>query len=254
MNIPAGSPTPPPDTENEPGLVTIEPREPVTPLVTYILLTVTVIVYAAQFFSEILLGTDVPALLGMKINELIIAGQWWRFITPMFLHGSLLHIGFNMYALLSFGSSLEREFGHARFLGLYLAGAFAGNVISFLLSPNPSLGASTAIFGLLGAEAVFLYQNRELFGGRARAALQSVLTIAGINFLIGLSPGIDNWGHFGGLLGGLVFTYLSGPLFELRESGEELELVDTNAPNQVWLGALAVLLIFGAAAAGKLLA
>lgn len=245
MNIPAGSPTPPPDTENEPGLVTIEPREPVTPLVTYILLTVTVIVYAAQFFSEILLGTDVPALLGMKINELIIAGQWWRFITPMFLHGSLLHIGFNMYALLSFGSSLEREFGHARFLGLYLAGAFAGNVISFLLSPNPSLGASTAIFGLLGAEAVFLYQNRELFGGRARAALQSVLTIAGINFLIGLSPGIDNWGHMGGLLGGLMFSWFAGPRLEVFQAYPYYRIKDVTSTNNIAIGGVLVVLVFG---------
>lgn len=244
MNL-TDSPQPPSDFETQPRLVTIEPRDPVTPLVTYVLMAVTILIYVAQFASEVILGTDVPALLGMKVNELILAGQWWRFITPMFLHGSLLHIGFNMYALLSFGSGLEREYGHWRYLGLYLAGSFAGNVVSFLLSPNPSLGASTAIFGLLGAEAVFLYRNRELFGGRARAALQSVLTIAGINLLIGLSPGIDNWGHMGGLLGGLMFSWFAGPRLEVFEDHPYYRLKDVTSINNIAVGGVLVVLVFG---------
>ena len=209
--------------------------------------------FRSQMASQLLLKTDVPALLGMKINESIIAGQLWRLITPMFLHGSILHIGFNMYALVVIGSGLERRFGHGRFLLLYLMGSLAGNVFSFLFSPNPSLGASTAIFGLLGAEMVFFYQNRELFGKGARRALQNVVGVAAINFLIGLSPGIDNWGHLGGLMGGLIFTWFAGPRLELEGSYPDLYVIDQRGSRDQLIGAGLVILLFGALAASKII-
>jgi rhomboid protease GluP len=74
------------------------------------------------------------------------------------------------------------------------------------------LGASTAIFGLLGAQGVFIYQNRALFGNQTRQALQGIILVAVINLFIGLSPGIDNWGHVGGLVAGLIFAWLGGPV------------------------------------------
>ena len=121
---------------------------------TYSIIGITVFFYVLQLLSEYAFGTDVPVIYGARINEAILAGELWRFLTPALLHGSLPHIAFNMYALLSFGTSLERHFGHGRFFLLYVLGAFAGNVASFLFSPGYSVGASTAIFGLLGAEAV----------------------------------------------------------------------------------------------------
>src|SRR5512139_1078087 len=129
----------------------------VTPLVTYILLGLSVAIYALQWATQNFWGIDYPAALGLKANALIIQGQLWRLFTPMFLHGSILHIAVNMYALLAFGPQLERYYGHWRYLALYLVSGFAGNVASFIFSLAPSLGSSTAIFGLLGAEAVFLY-------------------------------------------------------------------------------------------------
>lgn len=225
----------------------------VNPTVTYILIGVTVAIYLAQMGTETFLGTDIPAMAGMKINEYIMAGELWRLITPMFLHGSILHIGFNMYALIIIGSGIERRFGHWRFLLLYLLGSLAGNVFSFLLSPNPSLGASTAIFGLLGAEMVFFYQNRELFGSGARRALQNVIMVAAINFVIGLSPGIDNWGHLGGLLGGLIFTWFGGPHLKLEGGYPTLQVVDERGLGDQWLGAGLVILLFGGLAAAKIL-
>ncbi len=202
------------------------------PVVTYSLMAITIAVYGLQFASQYLLGTDLPAAFGMKVNELIIQGQIWRLFTPMFLHASVLHIGFNMYALFVIGTGLERFYGRGRYLTLYLLSGFTGNVASFLFSVEPSLGASTAIFGLLGAEGVFFYQNRKLFGPMARRSLTNVVTIAVINLVIGLRPGIDNWGHLGGLVGGTTFAWLAGPLYQrqdpyspvtdLRGSGETL--------------------------------
>ena len=224
----------------------------VNPIVTYTLVVISVVIYLLQAGTQALMGVDIPAALGMKINEYIIAGQLWRLVTPMFLHGSIVHIGFNMYALVVIGAGLERRFGHVRFLLLYLMGSFAGNVFSFILSPNPSLGASTSIFGLLGAEMVFFYQNRELFGSGARRALQNVITVAAINLVIGLSPGIDNWGHLGGLMGGLIFTWFGGPKLKMEGFFPNFTIVDERQINDQILGVILVLLLFGFLAGAKI--
>ena len=197
------------------------------PWVTYLLLGLTIGVYVLQLSSKFFLqGVDYPAMMGMKINEAIVAGQFWRLLTPVLLHGSPLHIGFNMYALYIFGRVLERYYGHARFLMLYLVAGFAGNAISYLLSTAPSLGASTSIFGLVAAEGIFIYRNRFLFGQNARRQLTNIVTIVGINLVLGLSPGIDNWGHLGGLLGGLAFAWFAGPLFQVRGIKPDLTVAD----------------------------
>ena len=98
------------------------------------------------------------------------------------------------------------------FLILYFISGFAGNVLSMMFTELPSLGASTAVFGLLGAQGIFIYQNRGLFGDQTRQALQSIIMVAAINLFIGLSPGIDNWGHIGGLVAGVIFAWLGGPV------------------------------------------
>lgn len=197
---------------------TVRVRMPsLPPIVTYSLIGFTVFVYLLQLLSVAVWGYAIYEIgwleiYGARFNVAIRAGELWRFITPVFLHGSPAHIFFNMYALLSIGAFLERQFGHARFALLYFLGAFAGNVFSFLLTGENgySVGASTAVFGLIGAQVIFFYQNRELFGGQARQAIGNTAFIIAINLFIGLSPGIDNWGHIGGLLGGMVFTWFAG--------------------------------------------
>ena len=220
------------------------------PTVTYIILGVTIAVYLLQLAGAYLLGQDVAALMGMKINSLIRAGQLWRLITPVFLHDSnlpygLLHIGFNMYALFLYGRGLEARFGHIRFALLYFLSAYAGNVLSFLVTPGPSLGASTAVFGLLAAEGMFILQNRPLLGNRAGRALMNILYIAGINLLIGFSTsGIDNFGHIGGILGGVLFTWFGGPRWKLEGYPPSVRLVDEREGRGALGGTTAVLLFF----------
>lgn len=218
------------------------------PYVTYTLIAITVIFYFLQMASEYLLGTDVLINYGARYNEAIQAGQLWRFLTPALLHASIPHILFNMYALFSFGTGLERHFGHGRFLLLYVLAAYTGNVVSFLLSGGYSVGASTAIFGLLGAEAVFLFQNRQLFSGQFGKAIQNVVFIAIVNLIIGLQPGIDNWGHVGGLLGGLMFTWFAGPVWKIEGVPPALHLVDQRSTRDVIVGAATVILVFSALA------
>jgi rhomboid protease GluP len=216
------------------------------PYVTYALIGITTAIFVLQLATQSLLGMDLPAVYFIKSNELIRAGQIWRLLTPMLLHASLAHIGFNMYALLSFGTELERYFGHGRFFLLYLLAAFAGNIASFLFTNANSLGASTAVFGLLGAQAIFLVQNRKVFPERFRGALGNIIFIAAINlFIIGSLPGIDNWGHIGGLLGGLTFTAFAGPQWEVKGIYPALRLVDKRPFGAVIVGAAIVVLIFG---------
>jgi rhomboid protease GluP len=223
------------------------------PYVTYTIIGVTVVFYLLQRVSVQIFGYAIPSAgidlleyYGARINEAILAGELWRFLTPALLHGSLPHIAFNMYALLSFGTSLERHFGHGRFFLLYVLGAFAGNVASFLFSPGYSVGASTAIFGLLGAEAVFLIQNRKSFPGQFRSAIGNIIFVAAINlFVIGSLPGIDRWGHVGGLLGGLMFTSFAGPLWDIEGIYPAYHFVDKRPFRNVMIGAAMVVLIFG---------
>jgi rhomboid protease GluP len=212
--------------------------------VSYSFIGLSICVFLLQLFTQSSMGIDLPAAYGAKVNSLIIQGQFWRFLTPVLLHGSIAHIAFNMYALFTIGPGLEQHYGHWRFLGLYILSGFAGNVISFWMSPNPSLGASTAIFGLVAAEAVFVLQNRFLFGPRARSILMNILTIIGINLFLGLSPGIDNWGHLGGLMGGLAFAWLGGPVYSVTGSAPDLHIVNNRPSNQTWTVGAVVTLVF----------
>ena len=148
------------------------------PTVTYAIIGFTVFVYILQLLSVAVFGyaanqIDWLEVYGARFNAAIPQGELWRFITPVFLHGSMPHIFFNMYALFSIGSFLERQFGHGRFALLYFLGAFSGNVFSFLLTGENgySVGASTAVFGLVAAQVIFFYQNRKLFGSYARQAI-----------------------------------------------------------------------------------
>lgn len=216
------------------------------PIVTYTILVLAVIIYILQMASQNFMGgTDLPALYGMKVNEFILQGQYWRLITPVFLHGSIMHLGFNMYALFILGPMLERLYGHGRFLGIIFVSGFAGNVMSFLFSASPSLGSSTAIFGLLGAQGVLLYQNRQFYGRVAQRALINLIVIAGINLVIGLSPGIDNWGHIGGLLGGTLFAWFGGPVLAVEGIAPNYRVVNQRSMGDSIRAGLSVFVLFG---------
>jgi rhomboid protease GluP len=221
-----------------------------TPKVTYTIIGFTVLVYILQLVMD---GT--LELYGAKINPYIRAGEYWRFITPAFLHASPMHIFFNMYALFSIGSLLERHYGHARFVILYFMGAFSGNVFSFLLGSEniPSIGASTAVFGLIAAEGIFFYQNRKLFGSYTRQALNNTAVIIVVNLLISLTPGIDGWGHLGGLLGGAIFAWFASPIWKVVGTPPDIKLEDERSLNDWALGMTAVLVIFGTLAGWEIL-
>jgi rhomboid protease GluP len=215
------------------------------PYVVYFIMGITILIYLLQMGANWIFGYDLVAIYGMKINEYIYQGEYWRLITPVFLHGSLTHIGFNMYALYSLGPQMERFYGSWQFLLLYLASGFGGIVASFALTEAPSVGASTAIFGLLGAYGIFAYMNQKVFGERARRSLKSVVQIAAINLLIGMTPGIDNWGHVGGLVAGVIVAWFGGPQFDVVGDIFSLETRNLRTDDQFLWAVLITLLVFG---------
>jgi rhomboid protease GluP len=190
------------------------------------IITLTVLVFLLQSFTSYLLGVDLPEYWFAKINEFILQGQLWRLVTPILLHGNVLHILMNMYALFIIGPAIERSYGWRRFLALYLLAGVFGNVLSFLFTAEPSLGASTSIFGLIAAQAVYVYRNRTFFGQAAQPMLINIAIIIFINLAIGLVPGIDYWGHVGGLIGGLIFAWLAGPVYQAVEAPFGTALVE----------------------------
>lgn len=128
-------------------------------------------------------------------------GDWWRLVTAMFLHENILHIGFNMFALWVIGTPVEQYLGRTRYIGLYLVSGLAGSAGALLQAPvTPILGASGAIFGILGAMLIIEWQATGRLAGNA-------MTWIVINLVISFAiPNISWGGHVGGLVGGILVT------------------------------------------------
>jgi len=207
------------------------------PVWTYVILVVNILIFVAAMF----LGQNLVLGMGAKINQAIVAGEVWRLVTAIFLHVDLIHIGFNSYALLIFGPQVERPYGPFRFLLIYGLSGLAGSALSFLLSPTPSVGASGAIFGLVGVIGAYLYRYRHrLVAGRSRLA--NILSIVAYNLFYGLvASAVDNWAHIGGLLAGLVLGWFLAPRYQIvwPDLGGPPRVVDQGSPLQ-WLQGVAL--------------
>lgn len=148
--------------------------------------------------------------LGANYGPLIKAGEIWRLITYMFLHGSLVHLLVNMYSLYVLGTQIETFIGRWKFLAIYIISGICGGLASALLSGESiySVGASGAIFGLMGAMLYFGYHYRTYIGN---ALKNQILPIIAINLIIGfMVTGIDNYCHIGGLVAGIFATMAFG--------------------------------------------
>jgi membrane associated rhomboid family serine protease len=129
-------------------------------------------------------------------------GEWWRLITAAFLHGSLIHVGLNMLVLWIVGAPVERAIGRGRFLALYIVSGLAGSAGALLFSPNAvTVGASGAIFGILGAALVLEAQGSLVLGGQAFGLIAFNLVLT---FVLGSTANISIGGHLGGLAGGAL--------------------------------------------------
>jgi membrane associated rhomboid family serine protease len=159
-------------------------------------------------------GALVPVIGGTVAHPIggILGGEWWRLLSSMFLHAGLIHLGLNSYVLWIFGVEIERQIGRLVTLAVFLVtGVFAG-ATSFAFAPGYTIavGASGAIFGLVGAFVAYNYLRRQHVMAQAR--LRGALTMLLINLVIGFSiPGIDWRAHVGGLVAGLVAGFAVDP-------------------------------------------
>jgi membrane associated rhomboid family serine protease len=176
---------------------------PTDAIVTKILVAANIVVYLITVAQGT--GPNDPggslfykwALFGPAVDH----GDWWRLITSAFLHGGVLHIAFNMLALWWLGAPVELVLGRARYLGLYLVSGLSGAAGALIANPNSiTVGASGAIFGLLGAGLILEWQAT---GSLAGNYLMLIVINLAISFAV---PGISIGGHLGGLIGGIVTT------------------------------------------------
>lgn len=187
------------------------------PLLTYLLLSAQVLLFILMTFNGGSTNTTTLIEYGAKFNPFIVWGQWWRLITPMFLHIGWMHLLINSVILYFLGIELENYFGHWRFGLIYLLSGFAGNVASFAFNDSISAGASTAIFGLFGASLVLgkLYPYNPAVQHMAR----NFLTLVIINLVFGVfDSSIDLSGHVGGFIGG----YLISTAISVKETSSTL--------------------------------
>jgi rhomboid protease GluP len=269
-------PAQPPEGGQRPRQQVILHIPSVRPNVTYAIIAINVLIFLIRATS-FQLDEQIVLWGASRPSDVLVEGQVYRLFTAMFLHASIfnafgsfalqnvLHLVFNMYLLYSVGSQVERLFGHVRFTLIYVLGGLAGSVLSAVLSDsnNYSLGASGAVFAIIAAQFVYLYQHRKLLGARARAQMQSLVFLAVINLIYGALTSVgrsiflvDNWAHIGGLIGGLALTWAIGPIYIVRRHPEQPEglLAEDINPlkNRYWvltlyIVALMIMLVVGRA-------
>ena len=167
-------------------------------IVTYVLMAICTLVYILQILFPSL------TTLGAVNGTLVRSGQVYRLVTGMFMHGSIWHLLCNMYSLYVIGCATENYFGKKKFLLIYLVSGIIGSIFSCLFNTGWSLGASGAIFGLMGALCYFGYYYRLYMG---KALYSEIIPVIVLNLALSLMvSNIDFYAHIGGLIGGFFIT------------------------------------------------
>lgn len=180
-----------------------------TILMTKVIISLCVVMFAAMY----LLGNGsndglTLYLFGANLPEAVKAGEIYRLITCAFLHSGIIHLLFNMYALYVIGHQVETYIGKFKFTVIYLISAISGSLMSAIFTDAMSVGASGAIFGLLGSLLYFGYHYRLYLGDVLRS---QIIPLIIANLALGfILPGVDNAAHIGGLIGGYLATMALG--------------------------------------------
>jgi rhomboid protease GluP len=190
--------------------------------ITFGLITACVAVYllvaaagatvGGPFGEGLLLQPREVLALGALVPALVAEGEAWRLLTSVFLHSGFAHLAMNMISLYFLGSFAEVSFGRGRFLALYFISGIAGGLayLYFGAFNSPAVGASGAIFGLLGG--VFGFAIRRGTFSLRNPVINQLLVLTAINLFLGATiPNVSNTAHIGGLVGGFVFGYLMAP-------------------------------------------
>ena len=180
------------------------------PIVTFGLLAVIIATSATVFFLDP--TGQLESLLLLDKRAVYVDAEYWRFFTPVLVHGNFLHLAFNMYALWIIGPIVEALYGSWRYLGIFLLCAAAGSAASYVVTPNASVGASGAVFGLFGVLLVADRVHKPALTRNARNITMQIGVLIAINLFIGFAvPRIDNAAHIGGLLAGAWLGFVAVP-------------------------------------------
>lgn len=181
-------------------------------MATYILIAANVIMFLISvLMSRSLISIDVGTLYKLGANNTLLVNyyhQFWRLVTCMFLHGGIIHILCNMYALYYLGMQIEKIFGKTKFIAIYFISGIAASYLSNMFNDYRviSEGASGAIFGLLGALLVYYIKERNRI---SKGAIENIAVIIVLNLFIGFSSSnIDNFAHIGGLIFGIIISFI----------------------------------------------
>ena len=215
------------------------------PFITYILLGAIIAVYLiSEVTGDFLFNFGANYGPGVILN-----GEIWRLFTSMFLHAGLTHLFFNAYALFIFGLEMERIYGPDRYVVIYVLAGLFGSLASVASKGNVlSVGASGAIFGVIGMNLAYFLLHRKTFGEFGRSRVSSTLVIIGINIFLGLSISrIDNMAHMGGLVAGFLLGYALAPRYQMQDEYTlNPRVVDTvSLLNRWWAPALAIVILAG---------
>ena len=177
--------------------------KPKRPFITYALILINVIVFILSAFNDTILP-----MFAVNREFIVDFGQYYRLFTGMFLHAGILHLLFNMYALYIIGMQLESFLGKWKYLIVYLLSGLGASLLSIFFSNGFSVGASGAIFGLMGALLYFGYHYRVYLDSVVKS---QIIPLIILNLILGFTlTGIDNWAHIGGLVSGVLATMAVG--------------------------------------------
>ena len=190
--------------------------KPKKPIITYILIALNVII-----FLYMMIGDNYSKMIeafSVYKPYIVQRGQIYRLLTGAFLHANIFHLLFNCYALYVIGSQTESFMGKAKYLFIYLFSAISGSLLSITLNQaGVSIGASGAIFGLMGSLLYFGYHHRVYLGN---VITSQIIPLIVLNLIVGFASGgqIDNFAHIGGLIGGILFTMALGVKYKSSRS------------------------------------
>ncbi|KAM1821697.1 hypothetical protein TB2_023470 [Malus domestica] len=162
---------------------------------------------------------SLPLLYGAKINDLILVGEWWRLVTPMFLHSGLFHIAVGCWGLVAFGPKVCRGYGSFTFFLIYILGGVSGNLISFLHTPEPTVGGTGPIFAMIGAWLAYQVQNKDIIAKDVSESMfQKAVITTLLSFVLSIFGPIDDWTHFGAAFTGVAYGFLTCPTLQLDDA------------------------------------
>lgn len=162
---------------------------------------------------------SLPLKYGAKVNDLIMDGEWWRLLTPMFLHSGLFHIGLSSWVLFSFGPQVCKGYGSFTFVLIYILGGISGNFTSFLHTSEPTVGGSGPVFAVIGAWLIYQNQNKGVATKEVTESMfQKAVVATALSCLLGNFGPIDSWTNVGAAISGIIYGYFTSPVLQVDDT------------------------------------